>query len=203
MVLCPWNPSARVCALSEGGVGSVLELAISRAFLWVICPSPKESCRLYYGKTEGPRFEIRRKKKRLLQPSGIYSIRYSPLTGGALFLSTVCRSYRCMEGFMIRGWFLILAEGRYLHEIQVSVSTSWGRNRPVRSPFSSTVCQSCKFIEASLVRRCAIHMPGWRWLHEHQDEVSTQWGRYRQRRPPISSPVCPRCKCRKVCTNWG
>ena len=58
----------------------------------------------------------------------------------------VCCSFRCMEGFMMQGWDLILSGWRWLCEPQVRVPTSCEavstRGTSVSSPFRQLCCKA-------------------------------------------------------------
>ena len=81
-----------------------------------------------------------------------------------------------MEGFLKRGWDLILSGWCWLCEPQVGVSTPLGgRYRPGGAPFSSPVCRRCSCMEIFLIRGYFLILPRWRWLCEPQVGVSTPW----------------------------
>ena len=102
-----------------------------------------------------------------LYPAG----RYRP--GVSSFSSTVCWSCRCMEGFLMRGWELILpgCPGSMYDPQPISdrplglgFPHRAGRCRPGGSPFSSPGCRSCRRMERILIREWDSVVPGWRWL---------------------------------------
>ena len=106
--------------------------------------------------------------------------RYRP--GGSAVSSPGCWSYREMEGFLTRGWELILSEcggtsalsrgaslaARWIHEPQPisNQPLGWGfphlagRYRPKRSSLSSPGCWSCGDMEGYLTRGWEIIIPG-------------------------------------------
>ena len=92
--------------------------------------------------------------------------------GGPPFLSGVCRSFRCMEGFLIRGWQYVHPGWRWLHEPQpisnqpvgLGFLHLAGRYRPGGPPFTSPICWSCRCMEIFLIRGWDPILPGWRWL---------------------------------------
>ena len=103
-------------------------------------------------------------------------------TGGSLFSSPGCWSCRDMEGFLIRGWKLILrgcggtsalARGatlaaRWCHEPQpisnrpvvLGFPHPAGRYRPGGSAFSSPSCWSCRDMDLLVTRGCEVILPG-------------------------------------------
>ena len=103
---------------------------------------------------------------RLSHPAGRYRL------GGAASASPCCWSCRHMEGFLNRGWELILPGGGGISALargqlslrtgsmspRQSAITQWGwgfhtlrgRLRPVGSPFAFPRCRSCRCMEALL-----------------------------------------------------
>ena len=84
-----------------------------------------------------------------------------------------------MEGFLIRGWDLILPGWRWPCDSQVGVSTPCGGGGV--STRGGTVfvhgCWICRCMEVFLIRGSDnIILPGWRWLYECQVGGSTPWG---------------------------
>ena len=110
--------------------------------------------------------------------------RYRP--GRSAFPSAGCWRCRHMEGFLTRGWELILpgcggtlalARGatlaaRWLHEPQpisnhpvgLRFPHPAGRYRPGGSAFSSPGCWSCRYMEGFILRGWELILPGVRWL---------------------------------------
>ena len=108
--------------------------------------------------------------------------RYRP--GGSAFSSPGCWSCRDMEGFLTRGWELILpgcggtsalARGATLaarrlrkpqpisdHPVGLGFPHPAGRYRPGRSAFSSPGCWSCRDMEGFLTRGWEFILPGGR-----------------------------------------
>ena len=96
-----------------------------------------------------------------------------------------------MEGFLIRGWDIILPRcggpstlsrgatvaACWLHEPQPISNQAVGlevphrlrRFRPGRSPFSALRCRFCRYMEGFLIRGWETILPGMHWLiYEHQ-----------------------------------
>ena len=134
--------------------------------------------------------------------------------GGPPFSSPLCWSCRCMEGFLIRGWDLILPGWRWLHEPQPS------SNQPVGFVFH-TVRRGFDPGDHRFRHRCVGVAGAWkdfssgdrtlsssifprcRWLHDPQP-ISNQpvrlgfphrAGRYRPWDHPFLSPVRWNCRC--------
>ena len=108
---------------------------------------------------------------------GFHTVRDDIDSGDQCFRPRLVEFCRYPEGFMIRGWDLILTGWRWLHEPQVRVSTPWrGRYRPGGSPFLSPVCWSCRCMEGFLIRGWGVILTRWCWLYERQVEVSTSLG---------------------------
>ena len=99
------------------------------------------------------------------------------------FSSPVRPSCRCTEGFVIRGWDLILSGLRWLYEsrsisnqtvgLKFLHSTGWYTwGTTVLSP----VCRSCRCMGEFMIREWDVILPGWRWLCEPRVVVSTPCG---------------------------
>ena len=87
-------------------------------------------------------------------PAGRYRPEGSGLT------SPSCWSCRCMEGFLMRGWELILPR-----PVGLGFPHCAGRFRPGGSPFSSPGCRGCKGIEGFLIRGWKHILLGMRWIY--------------------------------------
>ena len=88
--------------------------------------------------------------------------------GGSPFSSPGCRSCRCMEGFLIRGWDPVVPGWRWLYfrapanqqsVSRVGFSTRPRRFRPGGSPLSSPGCRSCRCMEGVLNREWGLILP--------------------------------------------
>ena len=110
------------------------------------------------------------------QPAGRYR------SGESAFSSQACWSFRYIEGFLIRGWELILprcggismwARGETLaarwlrgpqpiihHPVALGFTHPAGRYRPGGSEFSSLGCWTCRDREEFLIRGWEIILPG-------------------------------------------
>ena len=73
---CPWNAGDGARALSAGGAGRVLKLALSRVFLWAIT-RPRRSNAVFFGKLEGLDFQSD-VKNHLLHPNALFYILRTP-----------------------------------------------------------------------------------------------------------------------------
>ena len=82
-------------------------------------------------------------------------------------------SCRDLEGFLTRGWEIILPGVRWLYVRSpayqrsaggTGVSTPCGTVRPGGSPFLFPGCRSCGCMEGFLMWRLYSIVPGWRWL---------------------------------------
>ena len=100
--------------------------------------------------------------------------RYSP--GGSPISFPVFRRCRRVEGFLIRGWDLILLGWRCFHEYQpvsdqpvrLGFSHRSGWYRPGGSLFSCPVCWRRRRMKGFKILGWDLIFLGWRWLHEHQ-----------------------------------
>jgi len=102
--------------------------------------------------------------------------RYRP--GGPPFLSPVRWNCRGIEGFMIRGWSLILPWWRWLHDSQpisdqsagLGVSTSCGAvSTQWTTVFVPGVLEFyCRWVGWFMIPRWDATLSGWRWPHETQ-----------------------------------
>ena len=113
------------------------------------------------------------------QPAGLgfprRAGRYRP--GGSPFLSPGCRSCRCMEGYLSRGWDPTLPGVRWLYirtpanqrsADGTGVSTFLHRAercRPGGTPSSSPGCRSFTCAEGFLIHRWEPILPGVRWRY--------------------------------------
>ena len=109
-----------------------------------------------------------------------------------------------MEGFLIKGWDLILPEGGTgSMNPRLGVLHRAGRYRPWEPPCSSPVCWNCRCMVGFLVREWDLIFPGWCSLYKPQAGVVTPWEAVSTRRPPFSPPVCCSCICMEAFAIWG
>ena len=146
--------------------------------------------------------------------------RYRPVGSPSWF--SVCWNCRDMEGFLTRGWEIILpgcggtsalARGatlaaRWLHEPQaisnhpvgLGFPHPSGRYRPGGSACTSPGSWSCRDMKGFLTREWDIILPGVRWLSTISDRpvglgFPHRAGRFRPGESPFSSPGCRSCRC--------
>ena len=96
-------------------------------------------------------------------------------TRGTSGSSPGCRSCRCMEVFVIRGWRPILPGKRWLYvrapgpisdrPVGLGFPHRAGRFRGGGSPFLFPGCRSCKGMGGFLIRECKPMVSGWRWIY--------------------------------------
>ena len=102
---------------------------------------------------------------------------FHTLRGGidpGICVSLGCWSCRYVEGFLTRGWELILPGVRCSmydpppisdRPVGLGFPHRAGRFRPGGSPFSSPGCRSCRCMQGFLIRGWEPVVPGWRWLY--------------------------------------
>ena len=92
-------------------------------------------------------------------------------TRGITVFAPGCRSCRCMEGFLIRGWDFFVHGWRWRYSrapvnqrsaVGLGLPHSAGRFQPGGSPFSSPGCRSCRCTEGFLFRGWDPVVLGWR-----------------------------------------
>ena len=105
--------------------------------------------------------------------------RYRP--GESAFSYPGCCSCRDMEGFLTRGWEIILIGIRWLYVRSLSsqrsasgtgVCTTFGAVSTRGLPFSSPSSRSCICMEGFLIRGWDSVVPGWRWLFFEPQPIS-------------------------------